>query len=379
MPSLFENWSIGPIDLKHRVVLAPLTRVRADLDTRDPIDLMGEYYEQRTSDGGLIITEATYISEKSGAHPGAPGLYTSEHVTKWKRIVDRVHAKGGKIVVQLWASGWTNDGKAGIPIVSAGDRPMAEGKPAPHALTEEEIQEYIKDHVESAKMAMEAGFDGIELHGAHGYLINQFFSTNANNRTDRWGGSLENRARFGLEILKATSAAIGAGRVGMRLSPFATAQGVYTDESPAEHLEIFKMIKGAVPDLGYLHVVEPRGDPGKLAGWANEFAAHDVKETLEPYREVLQGTGIQFLSAGGYTPELAKETAEKYGGGVVFGRLFISNPDLPERIKNNWPLQKYDRPTFYSRGEKGYTDYGFYSQPPTQPPSPPNEQEKASL
>lgn len=166
MPGLFTPWSIGPIDLKHRIVLAPLTRIRAEFESRDPNDLIGEYYEQRASDGGLIITEATYISERAGGMPGTPGLYTDEHVRQWRKINDRVHARGGKIVVQLWSAGWTQDGKSGVEIVSSGDKPMAEGKPAPRALTTEEVKSYVEDHVEAAKRAVEAGFDGIEIHGA---------------------------------------------------------------------------------------------------------------------------------------------------------------------------------------------------------------------
>lgn len=361
------------------------------------------------------------MSEKAGAIPGGPGLYTASHVAKWKRIVDRVHAKGGKIIVQLWAAGWTNDGKSGIEVVSPGDIPQAPGRPKPRASTEEEIWEYIRDYTESAKLAMEAGFDGVELQAreskricktlmaSDGYLINQFFSSASNNRTDKWGGSVANRARFALEIIKSTAAAIGAGRIGIRLAPYALFAGVYTDESPREHLEIIDLIRDQFPDFGYVHMVEPRGDPvrtvhlreypfstflyrtytadvqAKLAGYANEFAAHDISETLVPFRERLHGTNIQFISAGGYSIELGKQTAEKYGGGVAYGRFFIasklqvlrarlwrptwwylqltispSDPDLPRRIKHGWPLQKYDRPTFYTRGPTGYTDYPFF-------------------
>lgn len=160
---------------------------------------------------------------------------------------------------------------------------------------------------------------------ADGYLVNQFFSSNANNRTDEYGGSLANRARAALDILKLTSAAIGAGRVGIRLSPFAHAQGVYTDEAPAEHLQLARWIKEQIPGLGFVHYVEPRADPAKLKGWDVYAAEHDTAESLDPYREVFAGSGTEFLSAGGYTPESAKKDAEKYGGGIVFGRWFISS------------------------------------------------------
>lgn len=158
-----------------------------------------------------------------------------------------------------------------------------------------------------------------------GYLIDQFFSSASNIRTDAYGGSLPQRARFALDILRAVSSAIGAARVGIRLSPFARAQGVYTDASPAEHLEIARLIKEAIPELGYVHYVEPRADPAKLQGWDVYAAEHDAAETLEPYRQVFEGSGIEFLSAGGYSPESARETAERYGGGIVFGRWFISS------------------------------------------------------
>ena len=163
--ALFTPWSIGPIELKHRIVLAPLTRVRADIDTLDPNAMMGEYYEQRASDGGLIITEATYPSAQAGGMVGTPGLYTQDHVKRWKAINDKIHAKGGKVVTQLWALGRTQDGKSGIRVVSASDIGI-EGKPKPEPLTQEEIKSYIDDYANSAKLAMEAGFDGIEVHGA---------------------------------------------------------------------------------------------------------------------------------------------------------------------------------------------------------------------
>ena len=304
---------------------------------------------------------------------GTPGLFTEEHVAGWKRINERIHAKGGKTIVQLWALGRTQDGQSGIPVVSASAIPMAEGKPVPHALTKEEIDEYVADYANSAKMAMDAGFDGIEVHGAReslilirpvladvvdGYLVNQFFSTASNQRTDDYGGSIENRARFGLEILEACAKAIGAGRVGIRLSPYAGAQGVKTDEAPQEYVRISQLIHERIPDLGYVHFVEPRADPAKLANWNTYSAEHDVSESLQQYRDIFQGSKTQFLSAGGYTPELAKEYVKEHGGAVVFGRWFISSesplcfvngamlipdPDLPERIKNGFPLDPYDR------------------------------------
>ena len=163
--ALFTPWSIGPIELKHRIVLAPLTRIRADIDTLDPNPMMGEYYEQRASDGGLIITEATYPSAQSGGMVGTPGLYTKDHAKKWKAINEKIHAKGGKVIVQLWALGRTQDGASGIRVVSASDIGL-DGKPQPEALSKEEIQSYIVDYANSAKLAMEAGFDGIEVHGA---------------------------------------------------------------------------------------------------------------------------------------------------------------------------------------------------------------------
>jgi NADPH2 dehydrogenase len=191
-----------------------------------------------------------------------------------------------------------------------------------------------------------------------GYLVNQFFSTASNQRTDYYGGSIENRARFGLEILEACAKAIGAGRVGIRLSPYAGAQGVKTDEAPQEYVRISQLIHERIPDLGYVHFVEPRADPAKLANWNTYSAEHDVSESLQQYRDIFQGSKTQFLSAGGYTPELAKEYVKEHGGAVVFGRWFISSefelcfvngamlipdPDLPERIKNGFPLDPYDR------------------------------------
>ena len=362
------------------------------------------------------------MSEKAGAIPGGPGLYTASHVAKWKRIVDRVHAKGGKIIVQLWAAGWTNDGKSGIEVVSPGDIPQAPGRPKPRALTEEEIWEYIRDYTESAKLAMEAGFDGVELQAreskricktlmaSDGYLINQFFSSASNNRTDKWGGSVANRARFALEIIKSTAAAIGAGRIGIRLAPYALFAGVYTDESPREHLEIIDLIRDQFPDFGYVHMVEPRGDPVRTLPsrefrHISTFLSGHTQLTYRPSWRDMQMNSPRMISAKRSSPfakgcmgqissssvlavtrsNWVNRLRKSMVGGVAYGRFFIasksqvlrarlwrptwwylqltispSDPDLPRRIKHGWPLQKYDRPTFYTRGPTGYTDYPFF-------------------
>lgn len=226
---LFQPIKLGASQLKHRIVLAPMTRVRADSDGV-PNDLLIKHYEQRATNGGLLITEATFITATAGGTPNAPGLFTSEQIEGWKKVTDAVHAKGGVIYNQLWHQGRAtysfllpNNAKpvapSAIPI-SGIDAMTGSEYEVPHALTVEEIAQVVKDYVQAAKNAIQAGFDGIEVHGASGYLVDQFLNTSSNARTDQYGGSIENRSRFGLEVISAISDAIGEERTSIRLSPF---------------------------------------------------------------------------------------------------------------------------------------------------------------
>ncbi|KAK1926874.1 hypothetical protein DB88DRAFT_475898 [Papiliotrema laurentii] len=375
---LFTPWKVGNLQLKHRIVMAPLTRNRATPSTAAPNDLIGEYYEQRASDGGLLITEATYPSAEAGGYPNTPGLYTEEHVKEWKKVTDRVHAKGGAIFVQLWALGRANTGATGIKVVSSGDITDNSGstggagggdRQQPTPLSLEDIKRYQQSFAQSAKYAVQAGFDGIELHGAHGYLLDQFTQKSANNRTDEYGGSKENRARFVLETIKACADAIGEEKVAIRLSPYSHFQGMHNPDNIEVFTYLCEQIHKNHPNFGYVHMVESRADPAKLGNWAVASGHDDEAETLDVYRKVFEGSATAFLSAGGYTAEIAREVVKNKGGAVVFGRLFISNPDLPYRLRDGLELTPYDRSTFYTTGPEGYITYESISQPPTRPVS----------
>ncbi|KAI8144054.1 hypothetical protein BJV82DRAFT_644186 [Fennellomyces sp. T-0311] len=361
---LFQPIKLGASQLKHRVVLAPMTRVRADTN-RVPTDLLIKHYEQRATDGGLLITEGTLISPTSGGTPNVPGLYNEEQITGWKKVTDAVHAKGGIIYNQLWHQGRTtysmllpNNAKPVAPsaIAIPGKDMMMGGidYEVPHALTVEEIASITQDYTQAAKNAIKAGFDGIEIHGATGYLVDQFLNTSSNARTDQYGGSIENRSRFGLELVESISKEIGEDRTSIRLSPFGGFQGM-KDDTPYETWGYFiEELQKRHPNLAYIHMVEPRTD---LLG-----AGHAVTEdSLDPFRAKWSGA---FISGGGYSysQELAREVADSTGNLIAFGRTYTSNPDLVERLKNGWPLTPYDRSTFYTNhtGAQGYTDWANY-------------------
>ncbi|KAG8849724.1 hypothetical protein FRB96_000664 [Tulasnella sp. 330] len=366
IPRLFTPLKVGDITLQHRVVMAPLTRFRAN-DEHIPQDkIAAEYYSQRASLGTLLISEATPISAAAGGYPNIPGIYTDDQIAGWKHVTDAVHAKGGFIYLQMWAIGRaamkTILAKDGFEVVSASDIPISEDKAVPRALTKEEILEYVQRYAQAAKNAVEkAGFDGVEIHSANGY--HQFLQSNSNKRNDEFGGSVENRSRFSLLVVRAVTDAIGQEKTGIRLSPYGTFQGMRMPPGLLEEqfTHIISTIAEEFPRLAYLHIIEPSVeadsavDPDSDAGGANIDWARKAWGERE---------ASPFFSAGGYTRERALETAEKYGGGVVFGRLFLANPDLPLRLRHNVKLNDYDRSTFYSQGPKGYTDYQFSSELP---------------
>lgn len=274
---LFKPLKVGSTELDHRVVMAPLTRFRADFD-HVPTDAMAQYYAQRAVvPGTLIISEATFISAKAGGYPNIPGLWTDAQLAGWKKVTDAIHAKGSKAFVQLW-----HLGRAAYPdpigsggalpddafdytkdFVSSSNVPMYEGGPAPRPLTEEEIWATVQDYATAAKNAVEkGGFDGVEIHGAHGYLIDQFTQDTCNKRTDAWGGSIENRARFAVEVAKAVVQAVGKERVGIRLSPWSTFQGMRMAEPISQFSYLISQLRQL--ELAFLHLVEPRVAGGKL-------------------------------------------------------------------------------------------------------------------
>ena len=359
---LFEPVEIGAISLKHRVVMAPLTRSRAKQPGDVPGDLMLEYYTQRASDGGLIVSEATTISISGRGWYGAPGIYSNEQVVGWKRITDAVHARGGRMMLQLWhtgrashvetTGGLTPVAPSVVPYESKVSTASGWQQPSPpRALGIEEIAGIVGDYRMAAERAQAAGFDGVELHAANGYLPDQFLQTGTNKRTDAYGGPIENRARFLLEVVEAMVSVWGGDRVAVRIAPGGTFNAMFDEDPDA----LFGYLSGELNrfELAYLHVIEPRVKGSVVI---SEGQAPIVTEQL---RKIFTG---KIMSAGGYEPESA-EAAIASGDAdlVAFGRHFVANPDLVERIRHGWPLNAYDRDTFYTFDPEGYTDYPFYA------------------
>lgn len=347
---LFTPLKAGSLTLENRLLMAPLTRARADL-AHTPNDLMTEYYAQRAS-AGLIITECTMIAPNTSAFVAEPGIYTTEQVDAWRKITDAVHAKGGQIVMQIWHAGRAahpsiNDGAENLApsaIAISGDIQTPEGKVAhaqPRALTTEEISGVVSDFARAAKSAMAAGFDGVEVHGANGYLIDQFLRDGSNQRTDKYGGSLENRARFLFEVLEAVSAAIGSDRVGLRLSPLNS----FNSMKDSDPIELIKYLATRLNEyhLAYLHVMRA------------DFFQVQTGDVMTVARDHYQGVLIGNM---GYSSDEA-QAAIKEGklDAVAFGTAFLANPDLPERVQAGAELNVPDQATFYTPGAKGYTDY----------------------
>ena len=367
MSKLFAPLSIGSLKLTHRVVMAPLTRSRADLPDDVPNDLMVDYYTQRASKGGLIIGEATTISTSARGWPGAPGLYSDKQMEGWKNITTAVHAKKGYMFAQLW-----HTGRASHVSVTGGPEPVSAWvnpdywndpdkltstpggwvQPSPHrALKISEIAGIVADYRGAALRAKQAGFDGVELHAANGYLIDQFLQNGCNKRTDGYGGSIENRARLLLEVVDAMTGVWGVDRVGVRIGPDGKWNGM-TDSDPkslftyvAKHLNSF--------GLAYLHIIEPRVRGNVVV------AERQGPIAAEYLRTIFTG---KIVAAGGFEPDTAEAVVTKGDADLVaFGRYFVSNPDLPVRIKQRLPLSDYDRNTFYTFDARGYIDYPPYA------------------
>ncbi|KAH7568279.1 hypothetical protein JRO89_XS07G0270900 [Xanthoceras sorbifolium] len=355
---LLTPYKMGPFNLSHRIVLAPLTRNRSYNNVPQPHAIL--YYSQRTTKGGFLIAEATGVSDTAQGYPNTPGIWTKEQVEAWKPIVDAVHAKGGIFFCQLWHVGRvSNQGLAcGQAPISSTNKPLmpllqSNGFDAghftpPRRLRTDEIPQIVNNFRLAARNAIEAGFDGVEIHGAHGYLIDQFMKDKVNDRTDQYGGSLENRCRFALEVVEAIVNEIGAHRVGIRLSPFASY--MESRDSNPEALGLYMATSLNKYNILYCHMVEPR-----MKTIGEKF---DTSHSLLPMRKAFSGT---FLTAGGYGMEDGnKAVAEGYADLVVYGRVFLANPDLPKRFELDAPLNKYNRDTFYTPDPViGYTDYPF--------------------
>ena len=361
---LFTQVALGALELQHRIVMAPLTRLRSTQPGDVPNAMNAEYYGQRASAGGLLIAEATNISDEARGYPGAPGIHSQAQVEGWRLVADAVHAKGGKLVMQIWHTGRISHSSMqpdGLPpfapsaVVAAGQHMDAKGQPAqfevPRALTIEHIASIVSDFRKAAENAKAAGMDGVEVHGANGYLIDQFLHDSSNKRDDRFGGSIENRSRFLFEVLDAVMAVWGAGRVGLRLSPWGRSNGA-KDSNPTA-LYTFVASELDKRKIAYLHLVEPRADQRSDANVLDPNAP----DAGHYFRQVFSG---KIISAGGYVRDSAISAVEEgRADAIAFGRAFIANPDLMERLKRNAALNPYDRSTFYGGGAKGYTDYPF--------------------
>lgn len=361
---LFKPIKVGHSSLQHRIVLAPLTRYRND-DGHVPMPLMEKYYADRGSaPGTLIISEATGVAHSEEGHPNGPGFVNDAQVEGWRKVIDAVHANGSVYFQQLWSMGRASDPehitKRGYEYRSSSAVAM-DGSPAtPRAMTEEEILQTIEDFVATAKRVVAAGGDGVEIHSAHGYLLDQFLTDSVNKRTDKWGGSIENRSRLTLEVVRRLVEAIGAGKVAIRLSPYAGFQGSEKSDSRELYTYLITELKKMDVKLAYLSLVEARGDPGSLLF---DQKAINQDKTLDFILELWDNQS-PVVVAGGYKPETAiralEEHYEKWDVLVAFGRDFIANPDLVYRVRHGIPLAKYNRSSFYiNKSNVGYNDYPF--------------------
>ena len=353
---------MGEFEAKNRVVLAPMTRSRTDQPGDIPNELMAEYYAQRAS-AGFIITEATQISPQGKGYSFTPGMFTNEQVTGWRKVTQAVHQAGGHIISQLWHVGRMSHPSFhldGLPVAPSAIAPDAQvwvvgddgiGRmvdcPTPRALTKADIKAIIEDYRRAAKNAVAAGFDGIEIHGGNGYLIDQFLRRSSNKRDDEYGGSLENRVRFVIEVIEAVSEEIGASKVGIRLAPFITQRGM----DDIEAIEAILLASKKFNNLGlaYVHLSEADWDDAPVV--STEFR-HSLRENFNG----------SIIVAGNYT---AESGADLINSGLVdfiaYGRKFLANPDLPYRFEHQLPLNEITDPsTLFGGDERGYTDYPSY-------------------
>ena len=364
MPTLFDPVQAGSLQLASRIVMAPLTRNRAPGAL--PNALMGRYYTQRAS-AGLIISEATAISHQGQGYIDVPGIWSDAQVAAWKIITDAVHAAGGKIVVQLWHVGRVshNDlqpgGQAPVApsaiaartktLLMQGGVPTFVATSLPRALRLDEIPGIVADYRHAALCAMRAGFDGVEVHGANGYLLDQFLRSGSNHRSDDYGGSIENRARLFLQVMQAVAQEIGGPQVGVRLSPV-TPSNDASDPHPQPLFDHLARQLGPL-QLAYLHVIE--GATGGARDHIQGDTAFDYAAMRMHYRNA-GGTGAWMVN-NAYDSALAQQALDDGADLVAFGRPFIANPDLPRRLRDHLALNTVDRATLYGGGAAGYTDY----------------------
>ncbi|MBK9291313.1 MAG: alkene reductase [Bacteroidetes bacterium] len=355
---LLKPYRSGCLSLPNRFVMAPLTRQRAAAGWV-PTEMNSLYYAQRAS-AGLIISEASQISPKGLGYANTPGIYNHAQVEGWRKVTQAVHDNGGRIFIQLWHVGrhshplLQQDG--GLPFAPSAvaenvpiTTPRGKMEPVvPHAMTREEIASTIADYRKAALLAMDAGFDGVEIHAANGYLIDQFLNDSSNQRTDEYGGSIAAKCRFALEVVQAVVAAIGPCRTGIRLSPSGTNFGVFNHQPAETFTHLLNELNAF--GLAYIHLIEP--DPARLEG-----LPHYLRKVTPYFRPIIRGT---LITSAGYHFASAEEVLRQNQADLVaFGKLFISNPDLVERYRRNAPLNPWDASTFYGGNKTGYTDYPF--------------------
>jgi N-ethylmaleimide reductase len=367
---LFNSVRLGPYTLRNRIVLPPLTRSRSSQPGNIPNDLMADYYRQRAG-AGFMVTEGTQIEPRGQGYAWTPGIHSAEQVEGWRKVTDAVHAEGGIIFAQLWHVGRVSHtslqpggaapvAPSAIPadsvkvFIETGPGQGALALPsAPRALTTAEVKQLVQLYAQAARNALDAGFDGVEIHSANGYLVNQFISAHTNRRDDEYGGSLDNRLRFLREVTQAVADVVGKDRMGVRFAPlFATTEedrvylGLVEEDPHKTYIEAVKVLEEV--GIAYLSLAE--------ADW------DDAPELPETFRaDVRKHFSGRILYAGKYTAERGVNVVEKgWGDLIAFGRPFIANPDLPERIAHSWPLNPVDPATMYGGTDKGYTDYLAY-------------------
>lgn len=355
--SLLKEYSLGDLNLSNRLVMAPMTRSRSDNPGKIATDLVAEYYEQRAS-AGLLITEGSQVSLDAVGYINTPGIHSEEQVKAWKKTTEAVHKKGGKIFIQLWHVGRISHPdfhKGDLPLSASAINPNSQSftpegfkdTVTPRAMTLEDIKRTVKDFGNAAKNAIEAGFDGVEIHSSNGYLFHQFFSRSSNIRNDAYGGSIENRAKILFEVIDEIKKYIPENRIGLRLNP--SLHGLFGISIDEETIPTFDYIVKKLNEynLAYLHLSEPFTDVKEVQYAEPEIARH--------YRPLYEGTLI--INAGFDRDKGNRIIDDGLADLVAFGKPFISNPDLAERFAHNIELTPWDDSTFYSGGVKGYTDY----------------------
>ncbi|KAL1752240.1 hypothetical protein FB107DRAFT_220310 [Schizophyllum commune] len=361
-PKLFQPIKVGNLTLSHRLVLPPMTRMRCS-DDHVLLPYVKDYYAQRaTTPGTLLISEVAQISPAAGGMANTPGIHNEAQIKAWREIADAVHARGSYIFMQIRAMGAGAIPEVlkaeGNPYVAASAIKSPDKDETPRPLTKAEIKQYVEWFGQAAKNAIEAGVDGVEVHGANGYLIDQFLQDVTNVRSDEYGGSIENRSRFGLEVVDAVVKAIGAEHTAIRLSPWSEMSGMGMADPVPQFSHFVSQLVARHPALAYVHVVEARVN-GYMTVPPEEY---DPRKSNDFIRKLWAPRPL--ISCGAYSRELALEIAKKKGDLIAVGRPWISNPDLVERWRNNWALTPYRREFFYDHvaGTTGYTDYDFVTE-----------------